>query len=70
MRFCCADGERLIARNGENGLTVHDGSGNQTSDLSCTPDLSAHGDAAGVSKMFCPAFNQSPQPLPGLHDQP
>jgi len=39
--------------------------GNGGFDLFCAPDSLGRGTKAGIDKMMCPAFNQSPTPNPG-----
>ncbi len=64
-----------IRNNGRYGVEVIAGStaeilsgtavsGNVNTDLFCAPNSYAFGDKAGIGKMICPTFDQSPNPLP------
>ncbi len=50
------------------GLNTIDGNGSY--DLFCAPNSFGSGDATGIRKMFCPGFDQSPQPRGGNSPEP
>ena len=66
----------LISNNGAHGLRVEGLSvarlfdtavmkDNGGFDCSCAPNSVGRGDRSGVRRMFCPGFDQSPDPMPG-----